>query len=299
MRNFISLMATAALVFISPLIAAQDAVITDGDVSLSYDELAFFVGRWTPQMQEVAVTDEGDRLELLNMVLANKKLALEAEKLTAEKPELHWTYMAGMRAYQRDFVLRHYAENIEFPDFSELAHEQYVSKKDKYALVPERRMSSHILFSAPPGFPRDDILVEAQGVLDELRAGADFVEMVKLHSDEPNAAAKEGKFNLWMQFGEQSVSPPYSEGVFEIGNVGEYSELVQTQFGVHIIRLDGIQEKSYKPYDEVKGKILAELETEYRGLAMKDFVSKFQISEDAVIDGEAVEKILAPYNTGE
>ncbi len=285
--------ATAFVVL--PVNAEDPIVVTDEGTTLTYEEFADAVTRWTPQMRKAAIADEGDRLELINLTLANKKLAAEADNYIAEHPDLKMEYLNGLRAYQRDFMLRKVADSIEMPDFNELAEEQYTVNKDKYALIPERRISSHILFSSPPGIPRDNLMVEAQEVLDELRAGADFREMVNLHSDEPGAAQKGGKFNRWVAFGEQGVSPRYSEGVFSIENVGEYSELVNSEFGIHIIRLDGIQEKSYKSFDEVKGTIVKELEDEYRRLAMKDFVAQFQMSEDTVIDNEAIQAILEPY----
>jgi len=289
----------AVISVLSPLSLAQDAIVEDGEVTLSYDELAHSVEQWTPQMRNAAIQDEGDRLELINMTLANKKLALSADELVSEQPGLEQDYLSGLRAYQRQFVLKHYADSLEYPDFEKLAREQYEVNKDKYALVPEQRKSSHILFASPPGVPRDELMVEARAVLDQLRAGADFTEMVKQHSDEPNAAAKRGRFDRWVAFGEVGVSPPYSEGLFSIDKVGEYADLVQTEFGVHIIRLDAIKEKFHKSFDEVRPEIIAQLEAEYRQLAMKDFVSQFQMSEDTVIDNEAVEKILAPYKTGE
>ncbi|WP_188109572.1 peptidylprolyl isomerase [Pseudohalioglobus sediminis] len=279
--------------------ANEQVVVKDGNTTLTFEEFADTVTRWTPQMREAAIADEGDRLELINLALANKKLAEEADDYIAENPQFKMEYLNGLRAYQRDFMLRKVSASIEMPDFAELAEEQYTVKKDKYALIPERRISSHILFSSPPGVPRDNLMVEAQEVLDQLRAGANFREMVNLHSDEPGAAQKGGKFNRWIRFGEQGVSPRYSEGLFSIENVGEYSELVNSEFGIHIIRLDGIQEKSYKSFEEVKGNMIKELEDEYRRLAMKDFVAQFQMSEGTVIDNEAIQAILEPYTAQE
>jgi hypothetical protein len=288
---------------LSGTVSAQERnealVLEDGGVSISYDELAYLVAGWTPQMRESAIQDPGDRLELINLALANKRVAMQAEKMVDEHPELYWKYVTGLWGYQRNFVLAQQRELIEVPDFTELAREEYRVNKEKIAVNPEKRLSSHILFAAPPGIPRDDILVEAQAVLDEIRNGASFEEMVEQHSDEPNAAAKKGLFNYWMTYGDGKVSPPYSEALFKIEKVGEYSELTQTQFGVHIIRLDGIEEKTYKPFEEVAPQLIEAHEREYRSLAMKDFLAQFHISEDAVIDLDAVEKILAPYTAAE
>ncbi len=87
--------------------------------------------------------------------------------------------------------------------------------------------------------------------------------------------------------------------MFTIENVGDYADLVTTQFGLHIIRLDGIQEKGYKTFEEVESTIVEKLESEYVQLAMKDYLTQFHISDDAVIDNEAIDRILEPYASQE
>lgn len=297
MSKFIlSVLAPIILLTFSTLVAAEKNIVEDQGIGLTYEELEFYVGKWTDQMRDVAANDMGDRFELLNKSLLNKKVAAEADGLVEKlSGDAYWEYQMGLEAYQRNFVLRQFSSSLEVPDVSALAAERYETEKEKYALVKERRISSHILFMAEPGVPREEIQVKAQGVLDELRAGADFEEMVVKYSEEPGAAEKKGKFDRWIALGEKGVSPPYTGGVFEIENVGEYSELVGTQFGVHIIRLDGIQEAYFRGYEEVKPAIVADLENEYRKLAMKDYLEKFHFSEDAYIDGDAVDKLFAPY----
>ncbi|WP_167854821.1 peptidylprolyl isomerase [Mangrovimicrobium sediminis] len=275
--------------------SAQQVVVEDEGVSLSADELAYHVSKWSPQMREAALDDDGDRLELVNMVMMNKKLAATADPIVAENPELAMEYQEGLEAYKRNFILRHYRDTLELPDFSKLAKERYETEKDKYALVPEHRVSSQILIKSPPGIPRDDALAEAADVLEQLRAGADFLEMVKEHSDEPGAVEKEGKFNRWIKYGEIGVAPRYSEGLFTIGKVGEFAEPVQTQFGVHIIRLDGIREAYYKTFEEVEPAIVQDLADEYVKLSLKDYVTKYNLTDQAVVDDAAVLEILAPY----
>lgn len=285
----------AALVFATQALA-EEYVLEDQGVGLAYGELEYQVKQWTPQMRDVAANDMGDRLELLNKALLNKKIAMQADGLAGSlEGDAYWEYQAGLEAYKRNFVLKKLNLDLEVPDMSALAAERYETEKEKYALVKERRNSSHILFAAAPGAPRDDILAKAQQVLDELRAGADFEAYVVQYSEEPGAAQKKGKFDRWIALGEKGVSPPYVGGVFEIPNVGEYSELVQTQFGVHIIRLDGIQEAYFKTFDEVKAQIVADLETEYRQLAMKDYLVSLQLTDKAYINGDAMDKLFEPY----
>lgn len=296
--KFISMVA-AALVAFSAQLSAQSVVVSDGEVRLSEEELAYRVKGWTAQMRESAIADTGDRLELINMELVNKKLARAGAEIVEADPQLRLELQATVERFQRDILLRHHRDNMEFPDFSKLAREQYDLKKRKYALIPERRMSSHILFASPIGKPRDEVLATAAEVLEELRAGASFEERVAEYSDEPGAAQKKGKVDRWMKLGENGISPPYSEALFKIAAVGEYSDLVQTQFGVHIIRLDGIREEGFKPFEDVAADIEKKLRDEYTGLEMKAFVTRFNMSEDVEIDQAAIDEILAPYKQAE
>jgi parvulin-like peptidyl-prolyl isomerase len=120
--------------------------------------------------------------------------------------------------------------------------------------------------------------------------------MVEKYSDDTGTKQKGGKFRP-VKLGEPRVSPEYTEGLFSIENVGEYSDVVSSRFGLHIIRLDEIEPAYYKPFDEVKGKVLAAIETKYRQLAAMEFDRQYAPTENFTIDEAALEKMLAPYRT--
>ena len=121
-------------------------VLEDDGVGMSLQELEVLVQYWTPAMQRAAADDPGDRMELLSMSLANKKLSEEARKLTPEEDaERYWKNQFIVRNVEREFVVNDYMENLTIPDMSELAEEMYLTSKEKYAVIPESRKSSHIL----------------------------------------------------------------------------------------------------------------------------------------------------------
>lgn len=281
--------ATAQVVLEDPI------VLEDQGVSLSQGELKYIVNLWTNQMKAAAANDEGDRLELLNKMLVIKKMAQEADK-TPKGTDAYWRLSTTLMNTKHKLVLEEFRAALEIPDMSALAAERYETQKEKYAFVAEFRTSSHILFACAPGkCSRPEMKAEAQVVLDELRAGADFAEMVQVHSDDPGTKAKGGKFDKWMRRGEVGVVGPYSEGIFKIEQVGDYSEIVSTRFGIHILRLDGVRESHFLPYKEVKSKIVADLEKEYRRLSITDYNRSFNMTDDVYIDGAAMEQIFSPY----
>jgi peptidyl-prolyl cis-trans isomerase C len=284
------------LVMFGAELQAQN-VIEDAGVGMTRQELEQWINYWTPQMKKAAAIDRGDRIELLNMALAAKKIALEADSMSPDAdPDAYWKMQFAIRNVQRGYVTQQYMSNLEVPDMAGLAEEQYRTEKDKYAFVPEVRSSSHILIMCKAG--ACDMMAKkavAQEVLDKLQAGADFEEMVEQFSEDPGSKNKGGKFDRWMRLGEPEVSPPYVGALFEIDEVGGYSPVTTTQFGFHIIRLDGIQESYYKPFEEVRPRIIATLEHEYKTLAAKEFDARYRLTDAALMDEKALDEIFAPY----
>ena len=295
MNIWYSIITAACLGLLSQSLLAQ-SVIEDQGVGMSREELEQVVQRWPEEMQRAAANDLGDRMELLNQALANKKIALEVEKLSPETdPEPYWKYIFMIQQAQAKFVFDEYMAQLKVPDMSALAEERYVTQKDEYALVKEKRLSSHILLACPPGCDREPLRPIAAKILSELRGGADFGQMAAEYSQDPGTKDSGGKLARWMQMGEPHISPPYLGGLFGIEEIGGYSDVVDTQFGLHIIRLDDIEEAHYLLWEDVKDEIIKRLEGEYRELAAKDFKASFRLSDEVRIDGEAMDAIFEPY----
>jgi hypothetical protein len=295
-RNLYIIVGMSLWLFATALHAQN--IIEDEGVGLDREELTKIVENWRPEMRKSAANDLGDRLELLNMALTNKKMAMRAEQMSpASDPQAYWRYHFWLQRMQRKFVFDRFMAQLQVPDMSALAEERYVTEKDKYAKVPEQRRSSHILFMCPPGCDRTPIKPQAAELLVQLRAGADFEEMVVVHSQDPGTKKKKGKMNRWIEYGQVGITPNYSGGLFEIEDVGGYSEVVETEFGLHIIRLDEVRESYYLPFAEARESIVQTLEGEYRELAAKEFEANFRVTDDVRIDGPAMEEIFGPYKT--
>lgn len=272
-------------------------VLEDGGVGMSAQELEKLVQYWTPAMQQAAANDVGDRFELLSMALANKKLAEQLDEQTPEaNPRTYWENQFVIRNLKRKLFVNDYMADLVIPDMSALAEETYLTSKEKYALVPESRMTSHVLLRCDSEACNvDEERALAAQILAELQAGAVFETMVEQYSEDPGSKDKGGVFDRWLQAGMDGVSPHYLEGAFKIGGVGEYSAVVESPFGFHIIRLDDIKPQSYRPFEEARADIIAALEAEYKKMAAKEFDGQYRLSDDSYINGPAMDKIFAPY----
>jgi NIMA-interacting peptidyl-prolyl cis-trans isomerase 1 len=83
----------------------------------------------------------------------------------------------------------------------------------------------------PVSRTRDEACLRALQARDELRAGADFVEVVKKYSDEPGAASRSGSLGSVER---KDVAPPFADAAFEL-RTKEFSDVVESDFGFHVI----------------------------------------------------------------
>lgn len=134
----------------------------------------------------------------------------------------------------------------------------YNQHRDEYR-EPDQFKSSHILVKTPQPGPDgkvDDKAVaaaqaKAQDLLKQLKAGAKFEDVAKKNSDDPGSAANGGSLG-WTRKG--ALVPEFEKAALAL-NKGQISDLVKSQFGFHIIRLDDKQEAHLKSLDEVKSLI--------------------------------------------
>ena len=292
------------LVLFSASSVAQ-VVVRDRGIDMSRAEVEYIVSQWNSRMQQDAANSLGDRTELLNKAMASKKLALESAQMTPEKDgDAYWHKELMLRQALQSFMVRRFMQTIQMPDMTELAKERYATQKKKYAAVPPRRLTSHILVLCPTGNKscnREEAREKADRILAELKAGGDFEALVEKYSQDQASKNRKGRFDKWLEpeMPRSEVDRQYLVATLAIENEGDYSDVVISAFGFHIIRLDKAQDMYYKSFDEVKDKIVADLQQEYGQMQVQLFEQEYQFSDDLYLDGDAMEEIFAPYKTAE
>ena len=128
---------------------------------------------------------------------------------------------------------------------------QYEKEKSQL-VVPEKRQAQHILVT-----DKDDAaaLKEAQDVLAQAKAGKDFGELAKQYSKDPGSARNGGDLG-WAD--RSTFVKPFADALFSM-QPGEIRGPVKTQFGYHIIRLEGIQPGKGKSFEEARTQLESEL----------------------------------------
>jgi peptidyl-prolyl cis-trans isomerase D len=133
--------------------------------------------------------------------------------------------------------------------------EQKTKTPDRFSQAEQRRVR-HILL--PVNDPKEDAAVKlkAEGILKRAQGGEDFSKLAKEFSQDPGSAAQGGDLG-WSE--KKIFVGPFADAAFSM-KVDEIRGPVKTQFGYHILKLDGIQPPAVKTFEQSK----AELETEYK-----------------------------------
>ncbi|MBB3192779.1 peptidylprolyl isomerase [Roseateles terrae] len=137
--------------------------------------------------------------------------------------------------------------------------EGYYKQNEKNFKAPEERRASHILVKMTPDMSAADkekAKAKAESLLAEAKKNPDgFAELAKKNSDDPGSAARGGDLDF---FGEGAMVKPFQDAAFSMKE-GDISNLVQSDFGYHIIKLTGIRGGKLRPLEEVRPEIEAAL----------------------------------------
>src|SRR2546422_571276 len=112
--------------------------------------------------------------------------------------------------------------------------------------VDEQRRASHILVKS--GEEADKLLAELK------ESPGRFAELAKKRSQDPGSAAKGGDLG-W--FGRGMMVKPFDDAVFKLKQ--NEQQIVQSEFGYHVVRLTGIQTGKSRPLEEVGKELGGEL----------------------------------------
>src|SRR5690348_6035915 len=117
--------------------------------------------------------------------------------------------------------------------------------------VEEQRRASHILVKTRE---------EAEKLFAELKKNpGQFAALAKKHSQDPGSAQNGGDLG-W--FGRGMMVKPFEDAAYKMGQ--NDLQVVESEFGFHVIRLTGIQAAKSRGYDEVK-KELTEVVARQKG----------------------------------
>ena len=135
--------------------------------------------------------------------------------------------------------------------------EQYYTENNLLYKTAEERRVSHIIIE----FGDDEAAAKAkaEALVAELANGADFATLAQENSDDTFTAENGGDLDFITA---GMMDEAFDDAAFSLAQVGDVSDVVETEFGYHIIKLTDIKPEEVTPLAEVSEEIRNQLATD-------------------------------------
>jgi peptidyl-prolyl cis-trans isomerase C len=145
----------------------------------------------------------------------------------------------------------------------------------------------HILLlypDQPTSTQLDSIRALAEQLRDRALGGADFENLAREYSEDPGSAGRGGDLGY---FGRGLMVPPFEEAAFSL-EPGEISDVVETQYGLHVIRSE---DRRQPDFEEIQEGLREELKSVRTMRAESTFVADLEERGAIQIETGAVERL--------
>jgi peptidyl-prolyl cis-trans isomerase C len=204
------------------------------------------------------ITSQFPNEEALKQTLASRKTTLEQVRQDVKQD------MTVQKMIDDEITPKIAVKPEQVTDF-------YAKNPDQFK-QPERVHASHILITVPKdadAAAKTQARTKAADVLKEVKAGKDFAALAKQYSQDPGSAPNGGDLGFF-QAGQ--MVGPFNDVAFKL-TPGQVSDLVETEFGFHIIKVAEKQPARTIPLEEVRPKLVEYLERQNRDEQTNVFVN--------------------------
>ncbi len=135
-------------------------------------------------------------------------------------------------------------------------------------------LCAHIMVKTPPNMSKEDSLnsfKKITQIYDTLKSGKKkFEDLAMQYSDDKQSAKKGGELP-W--FGTNKMPPEFEKSAFAMKNKGDYSEIMRTKYGWHIIKL--IDKRGLASFEDMKSELKAKVTKDSRAqVGRESLISK-------------------------
>lgn len=272
MKRIVVLVSVCFLIFCASFAGADEAVLAKiGDKTITKTDFDRLVGYY-PDARAFLEQSPQNKATLLRRIVQAYVLADIARKAGFDKrPEIR----EQEELLANNFLAMQYIK-IEVSDKITVTDEdvrRYYEQHQEEFRVPERVKASHILIRIAVSAPEDEkkkAREKAEGILKKIKGGDDFAKLASEFSDDPGSKARGGDLGF---FGRGMMAKPFEDAAFSL-KPGEVSDLVETQFGYHIIKVEEKTEAQTEPFETVKEKVRAKALEEARRTKVNEFIEK-------------------------
>lgn len=249
MKKFIALFFAAALsnVALAQDNAAGPVVISGAGISIRQSEFEAAMKSLPQQYQDYAMGPgrkqfAEDFLRMKILAAAGKKAGLDRTPEVVQQLEMMRDNLVANAQLERIRATATVTEE-ELRAAYEAAKKEYEFAQARHVLIAFQ--GSPAAQSGKPELTEEEAKAKAEAIRARLEQGESFDEIAKAESDDTGSGAQGGSLG---EFSRGQMVPEFEEAAFGTA-VGQLSPVVRTQFGYHVLRVDG---RGTKPFEEVR-----------------------------------------------
>ena len=218
----------------------------------------------------------------------NEQVKIEYVKLNPDKykasitvtpEEMQKYFAANIASYQQPekrnlvVLLADQAKIAQTINPTDTDLRQYYNQNQDQFRTPEQVKVRHILLKTQGMSPADDakIKAKAEDILKQVRAGANFADLVKKYSEDTGSVANGGEYTV--QRNGQMV-PEFEKEAFTL-KPGE-SDIVKTTYGYHIMQVMQHEDAHLKTFAEAKPELLTKVRDQRVAALMQKIADQAQ-----------------------
>jgi peptidyl-prolyl cis-trans isomerase C len=257
---------------------ADKAVATVNGKPVTAKELEEFSKGLPNQFQQFYQQDKEGFLKQYAVLMKFSKLAEDAkvDQASPYRQRLEFTRLQILsQAYVEDHRSKIVVKDEDLKAFYEKNKENYTQAKLQVILV--NYSASPAKEGEKPKLSEDQAKAKADGLVKQLRAGADFKKLVSENSDDVASKAKGGDFGTIRR--SDQIPDELKKAIFAL-KTGEFSEPVKQPNGFYIFK---VAEYTAQPFDEVKSILTSQL----RDQQFQEWLKTTQETADAKVEDPA------------
>jgi peptidyl-prolyl cis-trans isomerase C len=225
--------------------------------------------------------------ESIDLQLQQIKSQFETDEQYTQALEQNQTTEEELRSdIERNIIVQQAVQTItgELQPISDQEIETFYDENPQFFESDEQVAARHILISTE-GLETEEEIAEARAraedVRQELLDGADFAALAQERSEGPSAS-RGGDLGT---FGRGRMVPAFEEAAFALAE-GDISQVVETQFGFHVIQVTDKVDAGTTPLADVTGDIRQYLSQQRQATALDEYIAELRENANVSINEE-------------
>lgn len=269
-----------------------DVFATKGDAIVTVNDIDAYLEERVPPEHRSPFLMDPDRIGgMLRNLITPRQLARRAiEDGLHKRPEVQAQLLHALSNLLAATYADRYAESQALDDYEAVAREDF--------LRSDRRSPAKLDFTQLMIIPEQDGLLEAMRELvelaDRLEADpSDFEDLVATYSDDP---ALEQNGGAYRNIAPSQLVAPVRNALLALAP-GEISDVVQSQYGLHILRLDSLEPTEPVAFEDVRDEMIEQARASHLELLKGRLMSELDAPELQIREN-AVRELLERYDSG-